>query len=136
MLGIRKRYWVLLLLAFLAGLDWYMRAPDAQSRALTRAIEAEGSEKLRNYPYQFWVMKVVNGTAYVSTPRNYEVPAAKALAAMYPDLNTRNPNDPKFIAAQELLGQVQTEARAIVLEQPGIKAVEWSLDRDWVRSQF
>jgi hypothetical protein len=35
-----------------------------------------------------------------------------------------------------LLGEVQSEARAIVLAQPGIKEVTWELDRDWLRSKF
>ena len=129
----KTRYWVVLVLAFLVALDWYIRAPDARSRELTAAIEQQASPKLKAYPYRFRVMKVENGTASLSTPRNYEVPAMKFLAVLYPEINTKNPNDPAFIAAETLLGEVQSEARAIVLAQPGIHDVRWELDRDWLR---
>lgn len=132
----KRRYWVIAILLFLVGLDWYIRAPDAQSRRLTGIVEAQASSKLKNYPYKFWVMKVSGDTAVMSTPRNFDVPAFKALGVLYPDINTRNPNDPAFIAAEQLLGEVQSEARSIVLQQSGIKNVRWELDRDWLRAHF
>lgn len=128
----KKRYWVIPLLIFLVGLDWYIRAPDSRSRELTKAIAAQAGSELKDYPYQFKVLKVSGDTAYVSTPRNFDVPAFKALAVLYPEINTRNANDPAFIAAEQKLGRVQSEAHAIVLAQPGIKSVEWQLDRDWL----
>ena len=45
-------------------------------------------------------------------------------------------NDPAFIATEKLLGEVQSEASAIVMAQPGIKEVRWELDRDWLRAHF
>ena len=128
----KKKYWIIAILIFLVGLDWYIRAPDATSRQLTSAIEAQGSEKLKNYPYKFRVLKFSDGTAYVSSPRSFAVPAFKALAALYPDLNTKNPDNPEFIAAQKLLAEVQSEAGAIVEKQPGVKQIRWEIDRDWL----
>ena len=130
----KKRYWFIIVLIFLVWLDWYIRAPDATSRQLTSAIETQASEKLKNYPYKFRVLKFSQGTAYVSTPRSVAVPAFKALAVLYPDVNTKNPNDPAFIAVEQLLGEVQSEAAAIVKAQPGVKEVRWELDRDWLRA--
>ena len=132
----KKRYWIALVLLFLVGLDWYIRAPDSHSRELTRAIETQGSEALKAYPYQFRVLKVVGDTAYLSTPRNTEVPAFRTLGVLFPELNTKDPNNPAFIAAQQQLGAVQSEARAIVLAQPGIKDVRWELDREWLASHY
>lgn len=132
----KKSYWIIGIVLFLVALDWYIRAPDSTSRHLSKAIETQASEKLKSYPYKFWVIKVKDGTAYVSTPRSFEVPAFKALAVLYPDVNTKNPNDPAFIAAEKLLGEVQSEAGAIVKAQPGIKDVRWELDRDWLRTHF
>ncbi len=128
----KNRYWALLVLLFLVGVDWYIRAPDSRSRQLTDAIAEQASAKLKNYPYKFRVMKVDGETAIMSTPRSVEVPAFKSLGVLYPGMNTTNPNDPDFIAAQQLLGEVQAEARLIVLTQPGIKSVRWELDRDWL----
>lgn len=128
----QKKYWFIVVLLFLVWLDWYIRAPDSRARELTHAIQLQGSEKLKRYPYQFWVIKVVGETAYLSTPRNFDVPAFKTLAVLFPGLNTKDSNNPEFVAAQQLLGEVQSEAQAIVLAQPGVKAVNWELDRDWV----
>lgn len=128
----KKRYWALLALIVIVGLDWYIRTPDSRSRQLTASVEAQASAKLKSYPYKFRVMKVTGETAVMSTPRNFEVPAFKALGVLYPEINTRNQNDPAFIAAEKLLGEVQSEARSIVLAQPGVKEVRWELDREWL----
>jgi hypothetical protein len=129
---LKKRYWAILVLVLVVGLDWFIRAPDSRARQLTSAIEEQASPNLKSYPYKFWVMKVTGETAFVSTPRNTQVPALKALGVMFPGVDTKNPNDPQFIAAEKLLGEVQSEARAIVLKQPGIKEVRWELDRAWL----
>jgi hypothetical protein len=129
---VKKGLWAILILLCVVGADWYIRAPDARSRQLTGVIAAQASAQLKEYPYRFWVMKVNGAQAVMSTPRNVDVPAFKALAVLYPEINTRNANDPAFIAAEQLLGAVQSEARAIALAQPGIREVRWELDRDWL----
>lgn len=128
----KKRYWAILALVFLVGLDWYIRAPDSRSRQLTSAIETQGSGKLKGYPYKFRVLQTNGETAVLGTPRSVAVPAFRMLGVLYPGLDTKNPNDPAFIAAEQLLAEVQAEARLIVLNQPGIKEVRWELDRDWL----
>lgn len=128
----KRRYWVILTLIFLVWLDWYIRAPDSRSREMTSVIATQAGKELKSYPYQFKVLKIAGDTAYLSTPRSFDVPAFKVLAVLYPELDTKNPNDPAYIAAQEHLGRVQAEARTIVLAQPGIKDVKWELDRDWL----
>lgn len=132
----KKGYWVLLILTFLVALDWYIRAPDGRSRELTGVIQKQGSQELKDYPYQFKVLKVQGDTAYLSTPRNVEAPAFKALGAMFPEINTKDANNPEFIAAEKRLARIQTEAQNIVQAQPGIKSVQWMLDREWLKRNF
>lgn len=132
----KKSYWAILLVLFLVWLDWYLRAPDSRARQLTEVIAEQASPALKNYPYQFRVLRVNGETAVMSTPRNFEVPAFRMLSVLYPEINTKDQNDPKFIAAEQRLGAVQSEARAIVLAQPGIREVAWELDRDWLKSKF
>jgi hypothetical protein len=134
---VKKRYWaIILVLLLIAGLDWLIKAPDSRSNQLNEVIQTQASAKLKSYPYKFHVMKVKGDIAFVSTPRNVQVPAFKALAVLYPNINTKNPNDPAFIAVEQLLGDVQSEARTIVLTQPGIKDVRWELDRDWLAAHY
>lgn len=128
----KKRYWAVIVVLFPVGLDCFTRTPDSRSRQLTGIIATQGSAKLKSYPYQFRVLQVRGETAFISTPRNFQVPAFKALAVLYPEIDTLNANDPAFIAAQTMLGEVQSEARAIVLAQPGIEAANWQLDREWL----
>lgn len=130
----QRKYWIILIVVALIGLDWYIRAPDARSRQLTAAIESQASPKLKDYPYKFRVLRVEGDTAVVSTPRNFASPAFRFLAVLYPDINVKDANNPAFIAVEKLLGEVQSEAQAIVLAQAGIKGVRWELDREWLRS--
>lgn len=131
----KKRYWLILVVLFMFALDWFIQAPDSRAQQLTATLAGQGSERMKKYPYQFWVMRVDGGTAMLSTPRSREVPALKVLGALYPDIDTRNPNDPQFIAAEKLLAEVQAEARKIIAAQPGITDVRWELDRKWLSSR-
>jgi hypothetical protein len=54
------------------------------------------------------------------------------LGVLYPDIDVKNPNNPAFIAVEKALADVQSEARAIVLSQPGITDVRWELDKHWL----
>lgn len=133
---LRSWQWVVLALVAIAALDWFIKLPDDRSRSLTNAIRENGSVAVKNYPYQFHVMRVEGGTAVVGTPRNFDVPAARMIAVLYPKINTKDSNDPAFIAAQQELGAVQSEVRGIVMRQPGINDVRWELDRDWLVSHY
>ena len=97
------------------------------------AIATKASQKLKDYPYQFQVLRVEGGTAVMSTPRNFDSPAFRMLGVLYPDINVKDANNPAFIAVERLLGQVQDEAKDIVLAQPGITDVRWELDKGWLR---
>ena len=109
--------------------------PDARTRELNDVLVAQASERLRSYPYQFQVLRVEGETAVMSTPRNFDAPAFRMLGVLYPNINVKDHNNPEFIAVERLLGQVQDEAKDIVLAQPGIKSIRWELDRNWLRRQ-
>ena len=132
----KKTRWALLIVIGIFALDRYIQLPDGRARALNRALEAKASPSLRAYPYQFHVVETRGEVALVSTPRNFEVPAFHAIGVMYPQLDVKDANNPAFIAAEQTLGAVQAEARAIVLAEPGVKGVEWVLDRDWLRAHY
>ncbi len=120
----------LFVLALLVALDWAIRRPDGRTQGLNEAIKAAASRELKNYPYTFHVMLVEGNTAIMGTPRNFDMPAFRFLGAMYPDVNVKDHDNLPFIALEKTLGQVQDEAKAIVLAQPGITGVKWELDRE------
>ena len=132
--AIKSWQWVLIVLALLVALDWAIRRPDARTRELNHILETQASQKLKDYPYQFQVLRVEGATAVMTTPRNFDVPAFRVLGVLYPDINVKDANNPAFIAVEKLLGEVQSEVQAIVLAQPGIKSVRWELDSEWLRS--
>ena len=130
---VKSWQWVLIGIALLVALDWAIRRPDSRSRELNDIIQTQASAQLKAYPYQFHVLRVADDTAVMATPRNFQSPAFRFLGVLYPDINVKDHNNPAFIAVEKLLGQVQDEAKDIVLAQPGIKNVSWELDKEWLR---
>jgi hypothetical protein len=124
--------WIALGIALFTAISWYVHRPDQRSRQLNDVLEEKASEQLKAYPYQFRVLRTEGGTAVMSTPRNFDVPAFKMLGALYPNIDVKNPNDPAFVAAEKTLGTVQAEASSIVSSQPGITGVRWELDIHWL----
>ena len=130
--AIKPWQWIVIVLILLIALDWAIQRPDPLTRELNRALASEASQKLKDYPCQFRVLRVEGNTAVLTTPRNFDVPAFRMLGVLYPDINVKDANNPAFIAVEHLLGQVQDEARDIVLAQPGIEQVRWELDKPWL----
>lgn len=133
--AIKSWQWIVIALALLVALDWAIQRPDPRTREANRVLERDASQQLKDYPYRFRVLRVEGETAVMSTPRNFDVPAFRMLGVLYPDINVKDANNPAFIAVERLLGQVQDEARGIVLAQPGIREVRWELDSAWLQRQ-
>ena len=130
---IKTWQWILVAVALVFVADWAIKRPDARARALNAVLETTASPALKAYPYPFRVLRVQeDGMAVMGTPRNFDVPARRVIAALYPDIDVSNANNPAFVEAQQTLAARQSEARAIVEAQPGIKGVKWELDRAWL----
>jgi hypothetical protein len=94
----------------------------------------EADEQVGNFPYTFRVLRVSNGVAVMSTPRSSAVPVAQVLDKIFPGLGNSDPASPLFQELQDKLATTQKRAKAIVLNNPDIKRVQWELDRDWLMS--
>ncbi|MBI5891137.1 MAG: glutamate-ammonia-ligase adenylyltransferase [Nitrosomonadales bacterium] len=123
---------VLLAIFVLGAVYWFGLRSDPKVVQLNRAIQNTGSPALRDYPYSFSVVRLEGGTAVMGTPRSPEVPVYRMISAIYPYLSGKSPDNPDFIAAEKELAQVQSEARQIILGQPGVTSVKWELDRNWL----
>jgi len=129
---LRAWHWIVIVLLLVFVADWFLQRADPRTRELNAAIAANASEDLRNYPYPFHVLRVDGNTAIMGTPRSHEVPVTRFIAAMFPEVNVMNNNDPRFIAEQKRLAAAQSEAAQIVQSQAGIESVKWEIDRRWL----
>lgn len=128
----RRTAAIIFLAALLAGGILYWSSGDPKVDALNAAIKQNGSPALRDYPYQFRVLRLDSGVATMTTPRSPQVPVYRMIRAIDPTVNPKDPNNPEFVAAMKALASIQTEARQIVLAQPGVTSVKWELDRNWL----
>ncbi len=86
--------------------------------------------ELKDYPYQFKVFELDNGTAVMSSPRSSQVSVFKFLSIIKPTLSNDS-NSPEVIAAQKELAHYQKKAKKMVLSQPDVKHIRWQLDKSW-----
>jgi hypothetical protein len=125
---------ILLAVLVLGAFYWFVLRADPKVVALNEALEQVASPALRNYPYTFRVVRLEGESALMGTPRSYEMPVFRMIGTLYPNLAGKAPNHPDFIAAEKELAQMQSEARQIVLDQPGVGSVKWELDQSWLIS--
>jgi hypothetical protein len=123
---------IILAMFALAAIYWFGLRTDPKVDALNQAIQQTGSHALLDYPYEFRVTRLNAGEAIMGTPRSAEVPVYRMIGAIHPNLSGRSPNDPDFVAAEKEMAQIQSEARQIVLGQPGVTSMRWELDRNWL----
>ncbi|MDD5329742.1 MAG: hypothetical protein PHX38_07045 [Sulfuricella sp.] len=115
-----------------AAVYWFGLRGDPRVDALNQAIQAQGSPALKSYPYPFRVVDMEGPVAVMSTPRSSAMPVYRMIRAIDPSLSGKSADNPDFVAAEKALAKVQTEARQIVLAQPGVAEVKWELDRNWL----
>ncbi|MCF7983719.1 MAG: hypothetical protein K9L70_04895 [Thiohalocapsa sp.] len=116
---------VLVLLAWWASSVWQPRVWE-----LNEMLEAD--PQLSDYPYQFRVVDVEQGTATLSTPRSFKVPAMRFLEIIEPGVAGKAQDDPAMLAAQQDLIDHQKRAQGLVLAQPDVERVDWELDVKWL----
>jgi hypothetical protein len=118
------------LLAGVAALLFSIFYENPQVARLNDLLEAD--PQVSAFPYPFHVVRLEDGTAVMSTPRNTSMPVYRVLGVLFPGLAGQHPDDPDFQAAQKRLAQTQKRARKLVIDQPEVKAVRWELDRQWL----
>jgi hypothetical protein len=133
-LAVSKKIFIRILSAILVlgAIYWFGLRTDSGVDALNQALHKLGSPALQNYSYVFRVVRLEGGSAVMGTPRSFDVPVYRMIGALYPNLSGKASNDPDFIAAEKELARIQSEARTIILSQPGVTSVKWELDRNWL----
>ena len=130
----KKKIFIRILSAILVlgAIYWFGLRADPGVEALNQALHKLSSPALQNYPYAFRVVRLESGSAVMGTPRSFDVPVYRMIGALHPNLSGKATNDPDFIAAEKELARIQSEARTIILSQPGVTSVKWELDRNWL----
>ncbi len=87
---------------------------------------------IKEFPYHFKVIRIDNRTAVMSTPRSTDVPVARVLGILFPQVKGLSTQSPEFQKAQKKLATVQNLARITVINDNEIDKVRWELDRSWL----
>lgn len=118
-----------LIVLLLLGL-WIKSAWQPRVWELNRLLAAD--QALAAYPYQFRVRDLEDGVATLSSPRSFEIPAIRFIGIIHPELAALDQDDPPMVAAQQALIEHQQRALGLVLAQPDVAEVRWTLDVQWL----
>jgi hypothetical protein len=124
------RIYMVILSLVVLGLLFMALYEAPEVRHLNGLLEADS--ELESFPYRFRVIAVRNGIATMHTPRSADVPVVRVIGILYPHLAGRSADSPDFRKAQLELARIQKRAKQIVISDPTIKTVHWTLDRDWL----
>jgi len=102
----------------------------AKVRELNDMLADDG--QLAAYPYPFRVVSIKGGTAEMRSPRSASMPVQRMIGAIHPELKDRSVDDPAYLRAQLALAEHQALAKRLVLADPDIDSVHWTLDEAWL----
>ncbi len=94
--------------------------------------QLESIRSIKEFPYHFKVLRIENHTAVMSTPRSTDVPVARILGILFPQVKGLSTQSADFQKAQKKLATVQNKARLTVIADKEINKVRWELDRSWL----
>jgi len=124
-----KIYGIFLAVFTLAlGITFFYESPKTSE--LNNRLESISI--IDEFPYQFKVLRINNGTAVMSSPRSTDVPVSRILGILFPEVKGKSTQSPEFQKAQKALAKVQILARETVISDVEIKTVSWELDRSWL----
>ncbi len=88
--------------------------------------------EINDFPYQFKVLRIKNGTATLNSPISTELPCGKIIGIIFPSIKGKSLLSPEYQKAQKKLAKVQTLVGNTVQGHPDIKKIVWELDRSWL----
>jgi hypothetical protein len=90
---------------------------------------------LAEYPYDFKALLFLNGIVTLTRPYDAEVPVNEAVVAMDSTLTGKSADDPAVVAARDRLQRMELYAIGLMLAEPDVRSIVWSLDRAWLNRQ-
>jgi len=92
----------------------------------------ESIQEINDFPYQFKVLRINNGTAILNSPISTELPCGKVIGIIFPHIKNKSLLSPEYQKAQKQLAKVQMLAGNTIKSNPGINKIVWELDRSWL----
>lgn len=91
----------------------------------------EQDPMLAEYPYDFKVLLFLNGVVTLTSPQASEAPLRPFLNRIEPSLTDKPADAPEVIEAERRFRAIEMHAIQVMLAQPDVESVIWSLDRAW-----
>ena len=120
-------------LLILSVLPWDDRSWSPRIWQLNELLKQD--DMLAAYPYEFRALLFLNGIVTLKRPHDAAIPVAVALGALEPAVAGKSPDDPAMVAARDRLQRHEMRAIELMLEQPDVHSVIWSLDRAWLNGK-
>jgi hypothetical protein len=124
---------VLVVLLILSVLPWGGMAFGPRIWQLNAILEQD--PVLAEYPYDFKALLFLDGIVTLTRPYDNAVPVNEVLVAIDPTLAGKPADDPAVAAARERLQRYEMHAIGVMLAEPDVRSIVWSLDRAWLNSR-
>ena len=99
-------------------------------REINNQLESIG--EIKDFPYQFKVLRINNGIATLNSPISTDLPCGKIIGVIFPSIKGKSLLSPEYQEAQKLLARVQMRVGDTVKSDPDINKIIWELDRSWL----
>lgn len=91
----------------------------------------EQDPMLAEYPYDFKVLLFLNGVVTLTSPQASEAPLRPFLNRIDPSLADKPADAPEVVEAERRFRAIEMQAIKVMISQPDVDSVVWSLDRAW-----
>lgn len=119
----------ILLILLVVSLAWNRFELKPRVWKLNELLEQD--PMLASYPYDFRVLVFLNGIVTLTSPRERQVSLVPFLTKAEPDLAGKGADAPEMAAAERRFREVEMRAITVMLSEPDVDSVLWSLDRAW-----
>ena len=117
------------LIFLIVTLTWHNDELRPRIWQLNEVLEQD--PELAEYPYDFKVLLFLNGVVTLTSPQASDVPLRPFLNRIDPSLADKPADAPEVVEAERRFRAIEMQAIRVMLSQPDVESVVWSLDRAW-----
>lgn len=117
------------LIFLIVTLTWHNDELRPRVWQLNEVLEQD--PMLAEYPYDFKVLLFLNGVVTLTSPHASEAPLRPFLNRIDPSLADKPADAPEVVEAERGFRAIEMQAIQVMLSEPDVESVIWSLDRAW-----